>query len=157
MRLNGKLTLSCATMAIAILLGGCGSAVDPFGPTVSVSLMVRTPAAASSTLYAKIGASSISLDAPEGSVNQTDARIRGTGYGVVPVRFTLLGNKGDTLASVSFTQRLEVGYRYGIGAVAGSNRFVSLCGVVSAVAPLRNSASDSLFVIATGIPDGAVC
>lgn len=158
MRHSRRLVYRCAMLASALVVtSSCGALVDPLGPPVSVSFTVRTPSATSSTLRATIGNRTIALSVPEGVSSPATAQIRGTGYGDAPVLFTLLDVNGDTLASVSFTQNLQAGYRYGIGAVVGSQRIVSLCGGTAAVAPLRNSTSDSLFVVATGIPDGAAC
>jgi len=151
-------TLAALGAAILSLsVNACGSTVDPFGPKVTVSLMINTPSVSSPTLHATVGRSSVSLRVPDGAASQAYLPVRGTGYGDVPVRLTLLGGTGDTLASVRFTQRLETGYTYGIGAIVGSQRFFSICGGTTVVAPLRNSTSDSLFVIATGLPDKAVC
>jgi len=158
MLFSRRLVHRCAALTSALVLAsGCGALVDPLGPPVSVSFTVMTSSATSSTLSATIGNRTIALSVPEGVTAPATAQIRGTGYGDSPVLFTLLDVNGDTLASVSFTQNLQQGYRYGIGAIVGSQRFVSVCGGTSAVAPLRNSTSDSLFVIATAIPDGAVC
>jgi hypothetical protein len=116
-----------------------------------------TPAAESSTLHASFGSRSLSLRDPEGSINHTTAKVRGMGYGSVPVRLTLIGSSGDTLASVSFTKELQVSYSYGVAAVAGSSRLLSICSATVAAVPLRDNAGDSLFVDVAGLPQGAVC
>lgn len=158
MLLSRQFLYRCATMASVILLASsCGSPVDPLGPAVEVSLTVASSFAESPTLNASIGNRSFSLSVPGGQFNQAHARIRGTGYGSAPVIFTLLGSEGDTLASVSFTQNLQRDYVYGFGVVVGSERFVSFCSGTTAIAPLRNSASDSLFVLATEVPQGMAC
>lgn len=69
----------------------------------------------------------------------------------------LIGSSGDTLATASFTQKLQVDYGYGIGVIVGRERLPSFCAVTVTAVPLRNSASDSMFVDVTGIPNGAIC
>jgi hypothetical protein len=153
-----QLLLRCAALtSIALAASSCGSLLDPKGPPVSVSFTVMTTSAASSTLDATIGNRRILLSVPEGVTSPATGQIRGTGYGDAAVQFTLLGVGGDTLAAVSFTQTLRAGNRYGIGVVVGSQRPLSVCGATRAAAPLRNSASDSLFVLTAELPDGAVC
>src|SRR5690242_1941803 len=136
MSLIARSTFRCALALSALTFAsGCGSSVDPLGPAVNVSLMIMTPAAASATLHADIGSRSVSLHVPEGSIQRVDADVRGTGYGDVPVHFTLTGISGETLASASFSQSLQPGYRYGIGAVVGSVRLLSLCTTTAAAVP----------------------
>lgn len=123
---------------------------------VDLSLMIMTPSAASSTLYASFGDRTVSLSVPGGNIGRADKRVRGTGYGEIPVRLTLMGG-GDTLASASFTQKLQTNYRYGIGVIVGPERPLAFCTVTVMAVPLRNSTSDSLFADVTGLPDGAIC
>jgi hypothetical protein len=139
-----------------VLAISCGSSVDPLGPRLDLSLMIMTPSAASSTLYASLGDRTVSLSVPDGSVGRVDKRVRGTGYGEIPVRLTLMGG-GDTLASASFTQKLQANYNYGIGVIVGPERQPAFCTVTIMAVPLRNSTTDSLFVDVAGLPQGAVC
>ena len=153
-----KLAYRCATLVSALsIVSGCGSSVDPFGPAIDLSLMVMTPSAASSTLHARFGDREVSLSVPGGSISRATKRVRGTGYGDLPARFMLIGSSGDTLATASFTQKLQVDYGYGIGVIVGRERLPSFCSVTVTAVPLRNSASDSMFVDVTGIPNGAIC
>ena len=143
--------------AVLALAGGCGSPVDPFGPAIDLSLMIMTPSAAPSTLHASVGDRRVSLSVSDAPASRVDKRVRGTGYGDMPVHLVLLGSSGDTLASTSFTQKLQPSYRYGIGVIVGPQRLLGFCSATIRAVPLRNSASDSLFVDVSGLPDGAVC
>jgi hypothetical protein len=81
--------------------------------------------------------------------------------GSLPVRVVLLLNTRDTLAVGDVQFRLEPGYRYGLSVQAGGRRPEGMCvGPVTTV-PIRwpgeSAASDTLFLVTGGLPEGAVC
>jgi hypothetical protein len=137
------------------LIAACSS-TEPFGPSVDVSVDVRQAVALPSTLRIQVGSSATLLH-----VDATSATARTTlhvvGYGEKAVLVTLLGAQSDTLASVAYSQSFQTGYQYGIGAVVSRVRPIGVCIGTGTATPLRNSASDTLFVVYEALPKGAVC
>ena len=147
--------LMLLSMVAGSLVSACSS-TDPFGPSIGLGLHVTQPAALPSTLRVEIGSSSASLhaDAPSGNAS---TRMHVIGYGEKLIQLTLLGAQSDTLATASFSESLQAGYDYGIGAVVSRVRPLGNCVAIVSATPLRNSPSDTLFVENSGIPKGAVC
>lgn len=79
------------------------------------------------------------------------------GSGELPVRVALVGATGDTLATARVVLTLHPNWSYDIMAQAGGRRREGMCvGRITAV-PIRADGADTLFVIAGGLPKGAMC
>jgi hypothetical protein len=79
------------------------------------------------------------------------------GSGELPLRVALVGATGDTLATVRVMLTLHPNWNYGVMAQAGGRRLEGMCiGRVTA-APIRPDGTDTLFVMADGLPKGAMC
>ena len=82
--------------------------------------------------------------------------------GELPVRVVLVDSSGDTLANVNAALRLQPSYDFAITIVAGyEQRLQSVCIVETHAVPIRAGAEgvppDSMFVVISGLPAGAVC
>ena len=150
-----SIRLALLSAFTVFLIGGCSS-TDPFGPTVEVSLDVRQPAALPSTLRIVVGTSNISLHA-DATSSAARTMMHVSGYGEQPVQVTLLGSQSEILATVSSSLHLQAGYQYGLGGMVSRVRPIGLCVSSIAALPLRNSPSDTLFVLYSALPKGAVC
>lgn len=88
--------------------------------------------------------------------------IRVASHGELPVRVDLLDSTGDTLASVHAALQLQPRYDFAITIVAGyAKRVESVCKLETHAVPiwvgLQGMPPDSMFVVISGLPAGAVC
>jgi hypothetical protein len=146
---------SIASTAAVLALAGCSDPVSPGGPKLSVGLYLQQPTAPSSVFRADIGGQLVELRAA--GFAESRKEVRGSRYGDVPIRATLLTAAGDTLASVAFDQRFELDHAHWVVARVGQRRPIGHCIGTLTVAPLRGASSDTLFVTYGRIPDGAIC
>lgn len=154
-RLQKSTHLILLSVFTVSLTSACSS-TEPFGPSIPISFAVQQPAAIPSTLRVEVGTSRVDLRA-DATSRGASASVHVLGYGDKPVHVTLLGSQSDTLATVSWSRSLEAGNEYGIAGMVSRVRPMGTCvGVISAI-PLRNSPSDTLFVMDFAIPKGAVC
>ena len=87
--------------------------------------------------------------------------IRVATHGELPIRVVLVDSTGDTLANVHAALRLQPSYEFAITIVAGyEHRLQSVCKVETYAAPIMTAEAiplDSMFVVISGLPAGAVC
>ena len=152
-RLARLISLSVLT---GVMIGGCSS-VDPFGPSIQVSLVGQQPIALDPVLEVEVGSSRISLRGADVPLGRANGVIHVRGYDEQPARVTMLSGQSDTLASVGWSLNLQPGYEYGIAALVTRTRPMGTC-VGSVIAtPLRNSPSDTLFVMYVAMRRGGIC
>ena len=84
-------------------------------------------------------------------------RIPGTGD--LRVTVTLRSAVGDTLASSSVSFSLDEQYHYCVDLAVPGPRPMTFCAFGVTAVPMRGLAgrTDTLFIVAGGLPDGAVC
>lgn len=88
--------------------------------------------------------------------------IRVATHGELPIRVVLVDSTGDTVASVRAALRLRPSYDFTITIVVGyGQRLQSMCKDETHAVPIRTGAEaiapDSMFVMISGLPAGAVC
>jgi len=83
------------------------------------------------------------------------------GRGTLPVQVALVTAAGDTLAAARVVFQLEPDYRFGLGLVTGRERPIGPCAGSALAVPIRGSdarrAADTLFIMHSALPNGAVC
>jgi hypothetical protein len=82
--------------------------------------------------------------------------------GPLEVQAQLVSARGDTLAQVAGTLRLEADFTYGAGIDASPEAPVGVCVSIADRAPLRDPGSgeltgDTLFLTLGGLPRGSIC
>lgn len=155
-RLPSLARLVSLSVLTGFMIGGCSS-VDPFGPSIQVSLVGQEPIALSPVLRVEAGDNTISLRATEVPMGRANAVLRVRGYGETPIKVTMLSGQSDTLATVGWSLNLQAGYQYGIAALVTRVRPMGTCVGTVLATPLRNSPSDTLFVMYVAMPKGAIC
>ncbi len=144
-------------LLLAVVAAGCSSLFGPTGPRIQVSLTVQQAVAGVSSITVDVGGHSVSVRAADIERQRADAILEAPEYGTQPVQVRLLTSAGDSLAAVAFSQSFQRRYTYGIGAVVSRVRPFGVCvGTIRATA-LRTSPADTLFVMFSGLPSGAVC
>ena len=144
---------------IAVLgaAAGCADILGASGPDVAVSLEPPPPAVAVRALRVAIDGYLTEVPAPAVGGARAERSLRVPGFGTKHVEVALVGTAGDTLAAVSFPQDFQRHFQYWVSGVVGQQRPLGNCiGSVTHV-PLRSGAGDTLFVMAGGLPDGAIC
>jgi hypothetical protein len=146
---------SIVSTAAVLALAGCSDSVAPAGPRLHVALSLQQPTAPTAVFRAHVGGELVEVRA-EG-LAESRREVRGSRYGDVPVRATLLTAAGDTLASVAFDQSFRRDHAHWVVARVGRRRPIGHCIGTLLVAPLRGADSDTLFLTYGGLPDGAIC
>jgi len=156
--LRVRCRLACALLVgVPGMVAGCGDLFGPDGPDVTVSLEVPPPTVSARALRVAIGEQSVEVPAPTAGGARAERHMRASGVGTQSVQVALVGPAGDTLAAAAFAQDFARHAQHWVAGLIGQQRPLGTCVGMIAVAPVRGSAADTLFVMYGGLPDGAIC
>jgi len=138
-----------------LLLSGCADVLSPDTPTVSITFHLQQQSTNPPILQVDLGGRRKTVNATASEF--PDTRLTGLRFGPMPAHVVLLRSPSDTLAVVAFTHELHRDHEHWVSGTVGQRRPQGHCIGALVVAPLRGSATDSLFVTYGRLLKGTVC
>ena len=161
----------CALLPILVAVSTAMGCTEPEGVPLSLTLFAEGAYADPSLFRAEIMQGDGRRDVPPAQLSirarsstHVDANVDRLWVAVghpVTVRVAVVSTTGDTAGSAVVSWTPERNWRYGVIATLGTQRFLGFCtiGTQEAVGlpPRGGNDGDSLFVVRSGLPEGAVC